>query len=466
VKKGLINDSVDLVIVLVAGWMAVFLLAVYYVPQLEHVRDEVFGRPAESQDTESIKEDELGKPEVAQDLSDPQQSETAAPEVATSSLVYRRDLAELGEEPVWEELDQVGAHVTVEEFLADLERYFVVGDRWQEFITRSPAGLLLKTDPLSSRELCLSESSSRYWRPKAEITTRTVEQPLAGVRIAIDPGHIGGKCAKMEERWFQIDESLPVMEGEMVLMVAQLLKPQLEALGAEVKLTRSENAPVGIQRTPHFMALAQAKIESYGWPQDRQIEQAQKMFYRTAEIRARSRLVNEVFQPDMAVALHFNAEAWGDPSDPQLTENNHFHILVNGAYTSGEVAQHDQRYEMIKRILEGTIHEEIALAECFVEAFKQETQLPAYHYEPNSKRAIQVDDEGYVWARNLLANRLFQCPVVFLEPYVMNSAEVHARAQEGDYVGERMVAGKMRKSIFREYADAIVRALTEYYGPE
>ena len=34
-----------------------------------------------------------------------------------------------------------------------------------------------------------------------------------------------------------------------------------------------------------------------------------------------------------------------------------------------------------------------------------------------------------VWARNLLANRIYGCPVVFLEPYIANSLATYPRAQ-------------------------------------
>jgi hypothetical protein len=46
----------------------------------------------------------------------------------------------------------------------------------------------------------------------------------------------------------------------------------------------------------------------------------------------------------------------------------------------------------------------------------------------------------------------------------MNNAETYARIQAGDYAGEREVAGKMRRSIFREYADAIVDGLRMHFS--
>lgn len=380
---------------------------------------------------------------------------------------YRTDVAELGQSPDWQELAEMPAHVTAEEFSALLRRYYVVGDTWQEhFSFPAPQELVITTadgDLTHSLDTPRRKQKGRYWRSKDELPGRSVERPLDGIKIALDPGHIGGKCAKLEERWFQIGDNLPVMEGEMTLLVAQLIKPRLEALGADVDLTRSANAPVGRKRSPHFRALAKAKVETLERDPKMVGRYADKFFYRTAEIRARARAVNDDIQPDLVVALHFNAEAWGDPADPQLTSNNHFHILLNGAYTASELAHEDERFELSRRIQQGVIREEIALSESFVQGFKQHTQLPPYQYEPNSQRAIKVDQEGYVWTRNLLANRLFQCPTIFLEPYIMNSAQVHDRIQRGDYEGVQEVDGELRKSIFREYAEAVVDSLVRYY---
>ena len=377
---------------------------------------------------------------------------------------YRTDISELSKDPKWKTLAKVGSALDAEEFREKLTTYFTVDDTWKEEITIGENGVL---DASSELLYSFGTNTSRttYWRRKRDMPARSKENPLRGIKIALDPGHIGGKCAQLEERWFVIDDSAPVMEGEMTLLVAQLIKPKLEELGAIVSLTREKNEPVGTRRSPHFKALAKAKVKVLQRDESYIDIYADKMFYRTSEIRSRARIVNKKIQPDMVVALHFNALAWGDdPNKPTLVEDNNFHILLNGAYTSGEVKKADQRYEMIRRILEGTIDEEIALSKTFVNAFKRETKLPPYQYEPNSKRARPVDEEGYVWARNLLANRLYECPTIFLEPYIMNSQEVFDRVQLGDYYGEKEVHGEMRKSIFREYADAVVSALVEYYG--
>src|SRR2546425_291980 len=67
----------------------------------------------------------------------------------------------------------------------------------------------------------------RLWHPAKSLPPAKEQRPLAGLRIALDPGHLGGKWAKMEERWFKVDDSRPVQEGDLALRVARLLASRL-----------------------------------------------------------------------------------------------------------------------------------------------------------------------------------------------------------------------------------------------
>ena len=119
------------------------------------------------------------------------------------------------------------------------------------------------------------------------------------------------------------------------------------------------------------------------------------------------------------------------------------------------------RRRALLRLLERTGTEELAAAEPVAAALATAPGLPAYQYTgPN---AIHVGTSPFIWARNLLANRLDGCPVVYCEPYVMNSPEVFDRVQAGDYEGTRDFGGVQRKSLVREYADAVADGLATYY---
>jgi len=185
------------------------------------------------------------------------------------------------------------------------------------------------------------------------------------------------------------------------------------------------------------------------------------LFYRNSEIRERAELVNERIRPDLVLCLHFNAEAWNEPTKPTLVDHNHLHLLVNGAYLPPELEFDDVRFEMLQRLLSRTHEAEIGLAEQLAVTMARRTQLPPYQY--TTENVTRAGTTGYVYLRNLLATRLYQAPVIYFEPYVMNSDEVFWRVEEGDYEGLRNVNGTDRPSIYREYADGIVDGLVEYY---
>jgi hypothetical protein len=284
------------------------------------------------------------------------------------------------------------------------------------------------------------------------------------VKIAIDPGHIGGKWAKIEERWFQIGKSKPVVEGDMTLQVAKLLIPRLESMGAEVHLTRSHAEPITGVRPSQLRKTATASLREKGEKTTSQSikSESERLFYRASEIRKRAEMVNGKIKPDLVLCLHFNAEGWGDPANPALVEKNHLHFLLTGAWSRKELEYEDQRFEMLIKLLNRTFPEEKAATQALAKSMVSATKLPPFIYR--GPTAVRVGNSDYIWARNLLANRLFECPVVYVEPYVMNSRSVFKRIQAGDYQGRKSIGGTSQPSIYREYADSVAAGLAKYYA--
>jgi N-acetylmuramoyl-L-alanine amidase len=378
-------------------------------------------------------------------------------------------LSILAEPPEWPSLNRFQHTISRNEFEKLLTEIFTTDDTWREFITiRDEAAEIVTSSDPAEPPFILSFASTeqtlptpRTWQNTASLPVPPPGKNLAGLHIAIDPGHIGGTWAKIEERWFQIGNETPVAEGDMTLQVAELIKPLLENLGATVSMVRTTTEPVTPLRPENLADLATA--DSPSDPESLR-RFAEKIFYRTAEIRARADLVNNTLKPDLVLCLHFNAEGWGDPALPTLIPRTHFHILLNGAYTSDEVRLADQRFAMLEKLLQRTHEEEALVGKTVAETFAEISKLPPYIYPPAGNNVRPVAGNPFLYARNLLANRLYDCPVIFMEPYVMNSTQDYARIQAGDYEGTREINGLQLPSIFREYATALATSLAKHYG--
>jgi len=391
----------------------------------------------------------------------------------------------LGSKPKWSVLEHYQETITRDEFAHLINDVYCTHGLAPDLIeiNEKTARILANRESQKFFTLRFAENDTlckpvpRLWRVANSLPRANPKKPLSGLRIALDPGHLGGKWAKMEERWFRVGNSPPVREGDLTLKVARILAPQLRRLGAKVSFVRNSSEPITPKRPDDFKDLARRILIKNGVPQPRPDVldpndsdkektirwQSEILFYRYSEIRRRAVLVNTKLHPDLVLCLHFNAEPWGDPNSPTLTDANHLHLLLNGSYLQDELELDDERFEMVRRLLSRAYDQELPLADAIATAMAKETQLPPYQY-PTTNSTTKVGSSGYVYARNLLATRLYRCPVVYCEPYVMNSNDVFAQIQAGDYEGTRSVNGRERKSIFREYADGVLDGLIEHYS--
>jgi N-acetylmuramoyl-L-alanine amidase len=395
-----------------------------------------------------------------------------------------QQLSPLAPAPRWADLEPFQETITRDEFTALLDQVYAPDGASAAYIEVLPDTAKIKTclAPETiwtlrfARDTATEKVAPHFWRPAVAMPPAPRAQPLAGVKIAIDAGHLGGAWARMEERFLQIGSGKPVAEGEMTLRVAELLAPKLEALGAKVSLVRHALEPTTPDRPATLHAAARAELQRLGITNPKETyadpneegrgetvqSESELLFYRTSEIRHRAELVNAEIQPDFTLCLHFNAEPWGDPQKPELSTENHLHVLLNGCYLASELRHDDVRYDMLRKLLGRNFPEELGFCTAVAKSMSRETGLPPYTYRTGN--AANIAHNPYLWARNLLANRLYQTPVVFIEPYVMNSQLIWDRVQADDYEGEREIDGALRKSLYREYADAVADGLREYYA--
>jgi len=396
-------------------------------------------------------------------------------EINAEQLRIRANLSTLAIDPDWKELAKYQRRITKERFLEELETIYSEQDAWKLAVRIHSEYADIRAKDNNIFRLYFGPSDHvpknlRYWRVAEELprNTNIEKEPLKHLKVAIDPGHIGGEWAKMEGRWYQLNgKGIEIKEGELTLLTSKLIKQKLQSLGAEVVLLRDQHQPVTKLRPEHFKELARKILRSRGQePESRALRrESELLFYRKHEIRRRAHIINNTIKPDLTICVHFNAESWGNPNNPKLINKNHLHLLVNGNYSSTEFRLEDNRFHLFKRLLQNTHHEELAISISVASSMAKETGLPPYHYSTSNAKLIN-EQQPYIYARNLLANRIYHCPVIFLEPYVMNSSTFYNRVIAGTYSGEKMVSGKKRKSLIHEYADGVVEGLVNYYRME
>ena len=368
----------------------------------------------------------------------------------------------LGQTPDWSELDRFQQILSPEEFVHSLSNVYCPREEWWSPWIKIEKDLarVRKSNGKDAWYDLYFRDSNKTIPPQTVLGGKPAHEWV----VAIDPGHIGGEWAKMERREFSIGQGQLVREGELTLAVAKELLPRLQTLGVRPVLIREQLLPVTPRRPVDFSTDAKAWVDQMLGPDSNATSEEKSallkdrqelLFYRVDEIRERAEIINQSIQPDLVICLHFNAAPWPDSEKQQLVERDDHHMLVNGCYMGGELAYDDQRFEMIWRLVNRWSEPEQRLAECLSRAFSKATGLPTFSYKgPN---ALKIGDVPGVWARNLLANRSYFCPVVFLEPYVANSQSSYPRIQKWLENG----AGE-DPSIITEYADAVMLGLESF----
>ena len=155
----------------------------------------------------------------------------------------------LGNPPKWELLDPWQSTITRDQFQSLLAKVYCPREAWWKpwiVIEQGKARIRKQAGKKDWYDLSFCK------KPKEPTGSPKKRKSLKGLKIALDPGHIGGKYSEMEGRHFVMGKDSPVKEGELSLETALKLKKILESLEAEVILVRSKPEPVTSKRPEDF----------------------------------------------------------------------------------------------------------------------------------------------------------------------------------------------------------------------
>src|SRR5947207_15329557 len=280
------------------------------------------------------------------------------------------DISPVGDKPRWSTLERYQATMIRDDFTRLLQNVYATRG-YDDLVQIGDDSARIVEDAAAQTSFTFRFAKetprnfpAHYWRRIDKLGRASEKRPLRGLNVALDPGHLGGRWAKMEERWFQLDDQPPVEEAELTWRVAKILAPKLRALGAEVPFARRHDRPTTPLRPDDFREIARDVLAKTGLNEPRQNYdaddvdkdksnrwQSELLFYRQSEIRYRAKKVNMKLQPDLVICLHFNAEGSDDPKNPMMIDRNHLLVTVNCSFLPDEIAHDDERYEMIRRLL-------------------------------------------------------------------------------------------------------------------
>ena len=408
-------------------------------------------------------------------------------------------LSPLAPKPDWSVLQGYQQTITRQEFTRLIDQVYSIDGAFWKYADIDDKHVIVFSDtakqhPLLSLNFAPSDAAClpRPYTYKTQSVSQDPARPLKGIKIALDPGHIGGDWAKLEARYFKLGDDPPVEEAKLNLITCDRLAERLEADGATIIWAKHGYEPVTDLRpddlhhqaiaalaghptsnsssgyTPSFLfglpmtGRGAARHPTQAAAEERVDNEAALLFYRVAEIRARGDVVNRQ-HPDLTICVHYNADDWGDPDHPSLIGNSHLVIFTNGAYEASELAYDDYKYDMLRKLLDRTAVQEERGCALVGQSMLDTLKYPPENY-PGTYFAHHVTDVPSVYARDLLANRIYHGPVIYCEGPYMNARDAYYRIIAGDYLGTRTIQGQNVSSIYRDYAAAVERGVLKYFG--
>jgi hypothetical protein len=311
-------------------------------------------------------------------------------------------------------------------------------------------------------------------------------KPLQGWRIALDPGHSAGDLttARMEGKFVCIQQSDllqdslrldPIFEANLTLATAWMLHDSLEALGAEVLMTRTGPGSVnGL----HFAAWRTQRMEAYMKEEiaAKRMTTEKAQYYRTKalpqevflrlynadDLRHRAGMIQR-FEPHITLIIHFNAHephlGEQDKNDClHFTNENYCMGFIPGAFLSAELSNPEDRAALLRLIGTRDLADSRTLTAAFVRASEKYTGVPPAN-DPQAfsylRKFCLPDSAPGVYARNLQLPRLIGGAICYGESLIQENKSEYLRLAQPDLEVHGLRASARLEEVVRAYLEAV-----------
>jgi N-acetylmuramoyl-L-alanine amidase len=312
----------------------------------------------------------------------------------------------------------------------------------------------------------------------SEILTRrhfayVPDKPLKGYVIAIDPGHIGGDLenAKKEKKWVEMKNSTaPLIEGNLTLATAKILKKKLEEQGATVMLTRDKQgvSSFGITYEKWKDSLFLHSLDSAYIRKDISFEEKNyllgkandidifRRFFLQEDLRNRAKKINAIL-PDFTLIIHYNVDEtnqnWNKP-----TKKNYNMAFVGGGFSSDEFDKPEVGMSCFRLLVSNDIERSIEFSKYIVEGLVQKTGVPAaldscaIYLKGN---CITTEAPG-VFCRNLALTRMVWGTLCYGESLYQDNVNEYKALTKDEIVVEGMITSKRVEEVAEGYFEGIM----------
>lgn len=293
---------------------------------------------------------------------------------------------------------------------------------------------------------------------------------LKNYKIAIDPGHLGGDFAILEQRYVKMVNTRPAgskqpiffKEGTLALMTALLLKQWFEEEGAQVLLTKEKDGQAVYSRT-FFEWLA---TEGYKHVPDHikgiqlqpHFNQLFSNFYNRLDLHARAQKIN-AFHPHLTLIIHYNSHGRRDPiTQDNFPENYNYNmVFIGGSFCKGELATRDNRKEFLRLLLTNDLDQSLHLSRHIIHQFTKQLDVPHVQSQDPvpylTSVSMQLDDG--IYARNLFLTRMVHGPLCYGESLCQDHHEECIRLNNKDFEVNDILGPKRVEQVAKAYYRAV-----------
>ncbi|HTA83744.1 MAG TPA: N-acetylmuramoyl-L-alanine amidase [Bacteroidia bacterium] len=335
---------------------------------------------------------------------------------------------------------------------------------------------------ISEKELekiLFDKKDSLFYYVQKDSLRHIATNQFNGMRIAIDPGHIGGtfEMGETESRCMKlgIDSTVCIQleEGNFTFLTASLLKKKLDKEGAITMLTRPDT---GISSLGISFYDWKRKIKNRAYV-DSLVKEGLMTEKEAMEIRGhlpdkslfsnvfgpmdlseRAKKVN-AFKPDMTVIIHYNVNE-KNTGWTKTTDKDFVMAFVSGCVTTKDLQTLAGRLNLLRLLISDDIENSVKLSSLVVNHLSADLKVPLAKKTDAtylSEHCLSTPAVG-VYSRDLALARLIKGTLVYGEPlYQDNSKECMLLTGHGENIEGMTVPLRIQL-----VADAYYKAISDY----